>query len=248
VWAVDEPVVDTAVEVDLRGESEVAPTIRLRSLDELPLLDHSKGLPAATPGQLRFKRALDVALSSVALILLSPVMALIALAVKLDSPGPAFYVSVRVGKDGTPIRIAKFRSMFLDADLRLPELAGVNEADGPIFKIKDDPRITRVGRLLRKLSLDELPQLFNVLRGEMTVVGPRPALPAEVDTYTERERQRLLVKPGLTCIWQVSGRSDLDFVTWMRMDLQYIQEWTPVQDVRLIAKTVPAVALGRGAY
>jgi lipopolysaccharide/colanic/teichoic acid biosynthesis glycosyltransferase len=211
-------------------------------------LDLTKGLPGATPTQLRIKRAIDIAVSALTLVLLSPLLLVLAAAVKFSSPGPALYWSNRVGKDGTTIRIAKFRSMYTDADERLSGLVALNEATGPIFKIKEDPRITPLGRYIRKLSLDELPQLWNVLTGEMSLVGPRPALPSEVATYSELERQRLLVKPGLTCIWQVSGRSDLDFETWMKMDLEYIETWTLSDDLALLVGTIPAVVTGKGAY
>lgn len=211
-------------------------------------LDLTKGLPAATPGELLLKRALDVVVASLAILFSIPVMVVLALGVKLSSPGPVMYWSNRVGKGGSIIRIPKFRSMFVDAEQRLASLVSLNEASGPVFKIKEDPRITPFGRIMRKLSLDELPQLWNVLRGDMSLVGPRPALPNEVSTYGELERQRLLVKPGLTCIWQVSGRSDLDFETWMQMDLKYIGEWSIAKDLVLLARTPLAVGLGRGAY
>lgn len=211
-------------------------------------IDSSQGLLAASPAALRFKRGLDIVVSLVLLALLAPLFFLLAAAVKFSSPGPVLYWSTRVGQGGPHVPIAKFRSMFVDAEDRLATLVALNEASGPVFKIRDDPRMTAMGRMLRKTSLDELPQLWNVLIGDMTLVGPRPALPSEASTYTEFERQRLLVKPGLTCIWQVSGRSDLDFNTWMHMDLDYIESWTPWLDLKLLAQTVPAVVTGKGAY
>ena len=142
----------------------------------------------------------------------------------------------------------KFRSMKVEAHEDRDEILHLNELEGPVFKIRDDPRVTRVGRAIRKLSIDELPQLLNVLAGDMSLVGPRPPLPEEYETYGPRERQRLAVKPGITCIWQVSGRSDLDFETWVDMDLEYIEGWTIRQDLKLLVLTIPAVLSGRGAY
>jgi lipopolysaccharide/colanic/teichoic acid biosynthesis glycosyltransferase len=206
------------------------------------------GLHAAARWQLTIKRAVDVIGASLALLLLSPVLIAAAIAVKLSSPGPVFYVSDRVGKDGVTFRFAKFRSMRSNAEYEKPHLVELNEATGPIFKVRDDPRMTKVGRVLRKLSIDEMPQLLHVLSGKMSLVGPRPPLPEEVVTYSEFEWQRLSVQPGITCIWQVSGRSDLDFDTWVQMDIQYIEEWTLSSDLRLLLRTVPAVLTGRGAY
>ncbi len=213
-----------------------------------PRVQPGTGLLAATGWQLAAKRMLDVIGASLALLILSPVLLVAAIAVKLSSPGPVFYVSDRVGKDGETFRFAKFRSMRSDAEYEKPRLVELNEATGPIFKVRDDPRMTKVGRVLRKLSIDEMPQLLHVLSGKMSLVGPRPPLPEEVVTYSELEWQRLLVKPGITCIWQVSGRSDLDFDTWVQMDIQYIEEWTATGDLRLLLRTVPAVLSGRGAY
>lgn len=214
----------------------------------LPLLDGSTGLLAASQWQLAVKRSLDIVVAAIALVVLSPVFLFLAIGVKLSSPGPVFYWSHRVGRDETPLRIPKFRSMYVDAEERLAALIWFNEVSGPVFKIRDDPRMTEFGRFMRRFSFDEVPQFYNVLKGDMTLVGPRPPLPAEVETYTPLQRQRLYVKPGLTCIWQVSGRSDLDFETWMAMDLDYIRGWTPMSDLQLLAKTLPAVATGKGAY
>ncbi len=206
------------------------------------------GLLVAASWQLAIKRTIDIIGASLALVLLSPVLLAAAIAVKLSSPGPVFYVSDRVGKDGQVFRFAKFRSMRSNAEYEKPRLVELNEATGPIFKVRDDPRMTKVGHVLRKLSIDEMPQLIHVLSGKMSLVGPRPPLPEEVATYSEFEWQRLSVKPGMTCIWQVSGRSDLDFDTWVRMDIQYIEEWTVFDDLSLLVRTVPAVLTGRGAY
>jgi exopolysaccharide biosynthesis polyprenyl glycosylphosphotransferase len=194
------------------------------------------------------KRLVDLVGGVLLLLLTLPVMLVTALAIKLDSPGPVLFVQTRSGRWGRPFRCLKFRSMFVDAEARRADLETRNEANGPVFKIRRDPRVTRVGRIIRKLSIDELPQLFNVLRGEMSLVGPRPPIPAEVESYTLEQRRRLDVKPGLTCIWQVSGRSDIDFERWVMMDLQYIEEESFWLDLRLLLRTIPAVLWGRGAY
>jgi exopolysaccharide biosynthesis polyprenyl glycosylphosphotransferase len=220
--------------VDLRVAESVAPAQR--------------GLLEASTWQVATKRAIDIVMSVFALLVLTPVLLAVALAVRLTSRGPVFYVQERVGRDGAPFRMVKFRSMYRDAHDRRLEHVEQNIHQGPIFKIRDDPRITPVGRAIRRLSIDELPQFFNVLMGQMSLVGPRPALPEEFLHYTARERQRLLVKPGVTCIWQVSGRSDIDFHTWIDMDLEYIDAWSLRLDLKLLAMTVPAVLTGRGAY
>ncbi len=172
----------------------------------------------------------------------------IAVLVAVTTPGPVLYRSERVGKDGQVFSFLKFRSMFIDAPARLEELRDHNEQTGPVFKMENDPRITPIGKFLRRGSIDELPQLLHVLSGRMSIVGPRPALVAEVEQYSDVERQRLLVKPGITCIWQVSGRSTIDFDTWVAMDLEYIRCWSLAKDVSLMAQTVPAVLSGKGAY
>jgi exopolysaccharide biosynthesis polyprenyl glycosylphosphotransferase len=194
------------------------------------------------------KRAFDLVCGTLAVIGLSPVMLAIALAIKLDSPGPIFYAQVRVGKDGKPFRMLKFRSMRPDADRLLAELKAKNEVSGALFKIKNDPRVTRIGRFLRRSSLDELPQVFNVLRGEMSLVGPRPPLPAEVATYEDWQLGRLRAVPGMTGLWQVSGRSDVPFHDMVRLDLHYIRNWSLWLDLEIILRTIPAVVGNRGAY
>jgi len=211
-------------------------------------LGPNEGLLGADDELLAIKRVVDILGSLFFIVLLSPVMLLTALLVATTSRGPILYWQERVGKGGTPFRMAKFRSMYCDADERLANLAVLNEVDGPVFKIRNDPRITPVGRIIRKLSIDELPQLFHVLAGTMSLVGPRPPLQAETELYDRWHRQRLLVKPGITCIWQVSGRSDLDFQTWVAMDIEYIANWSPMLDASILLKTVPAVITGRGAY
>jgi len=201
-----------------------------------------------TRSTLYLKRLLDIIVSASMLILLAPLFLVTALAIKLDSPGPVLYSQIRLGKWGRPFRMYKFRSMVVNADKLKADLQACNESGGVIFKMKRDPRITRVGRIIRKLSIDELPQLVNVLKGEMSLVGPRPALASEVEQYTLDERRRLEVKPGLTCIWQISGRSDLDFQQQVRLDVAYIESQSFWQDVKILFKTVPVVLLGKGAY
>jgi len=192
--------------------------------------------------------ALDVMLSLAALLILLLPFALIALWIRLDSPGPVLFIQRRVGKDGREFSVFKFRSMHTDAEQRLEILLGANERTGPVFKMRHDPRVTRVGRLLRKSSFDELPQLINILRGEMSLVGPRPALPREVALYSSDQRLRLSVTPGLTGLWQVSGRANLTFEEAMDLDLEYIRRQSFVLNIVLIARTVPAVLTAHGAY
>lgn len=194
------------------------------------------------------KRAFDFAASLAALIILSPLMLLLALAIFIDDPhGSPIFVQERVGKNGRVFRFYKFRSMIVNAEALLDELQEKNEKDGPVFKIKDDPRITRIGRFIRKTSLDELPQLFNILKGDMSIVGPRPGLPNEVEKYDVYQRQRLRVTPGLTCYWQVSdNRDDISFDEWVDLDIKYIKEQSMKVDLKLILRTFKAVFMGQG--
>lgn len=194
------------------------------------------------------KRAFDIVFSAVMIILLFPLMLLTALLVKLDG-GPAFYIQERVGKNGKHFMIYKFRSMIKNADDPdiLKEVQKLNEMDGPMFKSAVDPRITKVGRVIRKLSIDELPQLFNVLIGNMSIVGPRPPLQSEVDMFTDYQKQKLLVKQGITCYWQCSGRNNIKFEEWIDLDLKYIKECGILTDLKIILKTVPAVLSTKGA-
>lgn len=186
-----------------------------------------------------FKRAMDIVGSATGLILLSPLFILVALAIKIEDPkGKVFFAQKRCGKDNKPFPMYKFRSMVSNAEELLEELMEQNEMDGPVFKIKEDPRITKVGKFIRKTSIDELPQLFNILMGDMSIVGPRPAIPHEVAEYNAYQKQRLLVKPGLTCIWQVSGRNSIGFDEWVDMDLEYIEKRNLWMDIKLIFKTV----------
>lgn len=194
------------------------------------------------------KRVLDVIGASILLLLCLPVLAVAAVAIKLDSRGRILFRSVRCGRGGKPFTFYKLRSMHTGAHGLRHTLLHLNEVDGPVFKLANDPRMTRVGRLLRRTSVDELPQLWNVIRGDMSLVGPRPPIPEEVEQYTPRQMRRLSVKPGLTCLWQVSGRSDLGFDEWVRLDLKYIFQRSFALDIRILAKTLPAVLSGRGAY
>jgi exopolysaccharide biosynthesis polyprenyl glycosylphosphotransferase len=199
------------------------------------------------PIQLGLKRLVDIGLSAFALLALSPLFVIVAIAVKLTSKGPIPFRQQRVGLRGRTFYMLKFRSMVANAEELKAKLAAANELTGPVFKMKHDPRVTRVGHFMRKYSIDELPQLINVLRGDMSLVGPRPPLPTEVAQYEAWQRRRLSVRPGLTCVWQVSGRNQISFGDWMRLDMQYIDHWSFAQDIGLILKTIPVVLMGRGA-
>ncbi len=195
-----------------------------------------------------FKRIFDLIFATLISVIALPVGLLIALAIRLDSPGPVLYAQTRVGRNGDLFKIYKFRSMVANADERRSEIANLNESTGPLFKVRDDPRRTQVGTLLRRFSLDELPQLINVFRGEMSLVGPRPNLPAEVAQYQEWHRKRLSVSPGMTGLWQVSGRSDLTFDEMVLLDIYYAENWSFGLDMSILLTTVPKVLLGKGAY
>ncbi len=199
------------------------------------------------PTQMALKRAFDIFSTGLALWVLSVPLLLVAVLIKLTSRGPVFFRQVRVGLHGRPFRMLKFRTMVENAEALKATLSQQNEMDGPVFKMKKDPRITPIGKFLRKFSIDELPQLVNVLRGDMSVVGPRPPVPSEVAKYAVWQRRRLSVRPGLTCIWQVSGRNEISFEQWMYMDLEYIDNWSFGKDLELVLKTFPVVLTGRGA-
>lgn len=195
------------------------------------------------------KRALDILLAGPLFILLLPIFGLLVLAIRLESPGPALFKQTRVGRWGKIFTMYKFRSMYMDAEARKAELLAENEMSGGVtFKMQRDPRVTRIGRFIRKASIDELPQLWNVIKGDMSLVGPRPPVPAEVDEYSLSDRRRLEVTPGITCIWQVSGRSDIPFPEQVELDVRYIESQSLLTDLKLLWKTVPAVLFGRGAY
>ena len=198
-------------------------------------------------GRLLLKRLLDLSGAIFGLIVLSPLLLVTAIIIKVTDPGPIFFSQVRSGRNGRKFRMHKFRSMVVNAEKLKAELEKLNEMDGPVFKIKHDPRITKIGRFIRKTSIDELPQLFNVLLGDMSLVGPRPPLPSEVAQYKPWQRRRLSVKPGITGPWQVSGRNNIDFEEWMRMDLEYIDNWSLWLDLRIIFMTIPVVLIHKGA-
>jgi exopolysaccharide biosynthesis polyprenyl glycosylphosphotransferase len=203
---------------------------------------------AADGWDLLAKRAFDVGLATVLLVAFAPLFALVALAIRVDSPGPIFFAQERVGLNKRRFRMHKFRTMVVDAERQLAELEHLNETNGPTFKLESDPRVTRVGRFLRRSSIDELPQLWNVLRGEMSLVGPRPLPLRDVEGFEEdRHRRRFSVRPGLTGLWQVSGRNELAFDTWMELDLRYVDGWSFGLDLRILARTIPAVLSARGA-
>lgn len=222
------------------------PRIHTQQVAGLPLIHVTT--PTLEGGQRVAKRLFDVLAAGILIILSSPAMGVIALTIKLASPGPIFFRQERVGIQGGLFKMMKFRSMVIDAELHLTDLQSQNEGNGVLFKIKNDPRVTPVGRFLRKYSLDELPQLFNVLGGSMSLVGPRPPLPSEVADYEQDVRRRLLVKPGLTGLWQVSGRSNLSWQDSVRLDLYYVENWSLAGDLVILMKTARAVFKSTGAY
>ncbi|MGH9786175.1 MAG: sugar transferase, partial [Terriglobia bacterium] len=219
--------------------------ISLDKLEHLPLLTFSR-----TPENeylLFLKQAMDLALGVVLLVLTAPLLAAIALLVRLTSPGPAIYRQLRCGLNGRKFWFYKFRSMYQDADQMQAEVAHLNEMDGPVFKSSRDPRVTPLGWFLRRTSLDETPQLFNILKGDMSFVGPRPPLPQEVAQYEKWQRRRLRMKPGLTCLWVLEGRNQINFARWMKLDMEYIDNWSLSLDFKILLLTVPRVLTGRGA-
>ncbi len=254
-WQYHRRIISVLDQCERQGKrTRVVPDVLQMSLDrvDVEVLD---GIPllgvkyvAISGPRFALKRALDLLIGAVAVLLLLPFMGLLALLVKLDSAGPVLFIQQRIGKDGVPFNTYKFRSMVVEAETLRAELSERNEADGPLFKIKNDPRTTRVGRHLRRYSLDELPQLINVLLGDMSLVGPRPALPEEVAKYEPWHRKRLDVLPGMTGLWQVSGRSDLGFDEMMLLDIYYVENWSPLLDVSIMVRTVPKVLIGNGAY
>jgi exopolysaccharide biosynthesis polyprenyl glycosylphosphotransferase len=218
---------------------------QLEELDGLPLLTFS-----TTPKNealLLLRRVFDLIGSFALILILSPFMLLIILVIRLDSHGPAIYRQIRCGLNGRKFIFYKFRSMIQGAETKREELDAFNLMTGPVFKMKNDPRVTRVGRFLRKTSLDEIPQLFNVLWGDMSFVGPRPPVPEEVEKYEGWQRRRLSMKPGITGLWQVSGRNQIDFQQWMKVDLEYIDHWSLWLDFKILLKTIPVVLFGKGA-
>ncbi|WP_255396389.1 sugar transferase [Mycobacterium sp. E740] len=244
-WQLEKLDIDLLVSPGMVGLA--GPRISMRPVADLPLIHLDK---PQYDGAKRFeKRAFDICFSLLVLVLVSPVLIAAGIAVTLTSKGGMFYRSERIGIDGKPFKMIKIRTMVADADKWMPQLAELNEVDGGVvFKMRRDPRVTPVGRFLRRYSIDELPQFINVLRREMSVVGPRPPLPAEVATYDQRVRRRLLVRPGITGLWQVSGRSDLSWDDFVRLDLSYVENWSMMNDLIIVVKTVRAVFSGAGAY
>jgi exopolysaccharide biosynthesis polyprenyl glycosylphosphotransferase len=219
--------------------------VSMEFLENVPLITFST--TPDHPFALFVKRAMDIIIASILLLLLMPFILLISLTVKLSSPGPVIYRQVRCGLYGRRFVLYKFRSMIEGAEDVLWEIMHLNEMEGPVFKMRDDPRVTPLGRFMRKSSIDEWPQFWNVLKGDMSLVGPRAPLPEEVQAYTRWQRRRLSVKPGITCLWQISGRSEIDFHEWMKLDLQYIDNWSLLLDLKILARTFPVVLLGKGA-
>ncbi|MDY0339637.1 MAG: sugar transferase [Coriobacteriia bacterium] len=238
--------IDVSIHVSSGLFEILASRVLVRDIAGVPLMTVASVTLSA--GELRTKRVFDLAIAGLGVLIGLPIWLLLMLAIVLDSRGPVFYQQTRVGKDGAEFGMYKFRSMYRDADARLKELAAHNEASGPLFKMKNDPRVTRVGKWMRKFSVDEFPQLLNVLRGEMSLVGPRPPLPRETVQYTDHHWRRMEVPPGMTGLWQVSGRSSLTFDEMIRLDLYYIENWSVGFDLALLMRTVPAVVFSRGAY
>jgi exopolysaccharide biosynthesis polyprenyl glycosylphosphotransferase len=219
--------------------------VTMEFLENVPLLTFS-----TTPDhafELLVKRVMDIVLSAILLAVLFPLMVLVGILIKLTSKGPMIYKQIRCGLYGRRFVLYKFRSMNDGAEDVLWEIKHLNEMDGPVFKMRNDPRVTPPGRFLRKSSIDELPQFWNVLKGDMSLVGPRAPLPEEVREYSRWQRRRLSVKPGITCLWQVSGRNEIDFHEWMKLDLHYIDNWSLLLDLKILLRTFPVVLLGKGA-
>ena len=223
-----------------------AARIQLTQVNNIPLLGFEP--VARSEGALLAKRIFDLTVTLAAMPVLLPFLALVAIAIRIDSKGPVFFMQSRIGLHKRPFRMYKFRSMVPDAEARMSEVEHLNEADGPNFKIENDPRVTRLGRFIRKTSIDELPQLFNVVLGDMSLVGPRPMSKRDVELFDKGvQRKRFSVRPGITCLWQVSGRSDLSFDDWLKLDLEYINTWSFWLDIRILLKTIPTVLKGSGA-
>jgi exopolysaccharide biosynthesis polyprenyl glycosylphosphotransferase len=235
--------VDFTMNSSLMTGKAIAPFVE--RYDRTTMLVYKFVNPA--PFNLFAKRLLDLAVSATAIIILLPLWLIIPIMIRMDSPGPAFFAQERVGKNGRRFKMFKFRSMVQDAERLKASLAQLNEMDGPVFKIKADPRITKMGRFIRKTSIDELPQLFNVFLGDMSLVGPRPPIPSEVAQYGLWQKKRLSVKPGITCLWQISGRNEIKFNEWMRLDRQYIDNWSLVLDLKILFKTAFVVFSRKGA-
>ena len=243
-WELEKTGTDLCVAPSLLDVAGPRTTIRPTAGLTLLHVDH----PQLTGPRLVLKEVFDRVAAGLALATLSPLFAAVAVAIRLSDNGPALFTQTRVGKDGRPFKIYKFRTMVVDAEKRLAELRASNDHDGVLFKMQHDPRITAIGRSLRKWSVDELPQLINVIRGEMSLVGPRPALPDEAERYANHVRRRLVVKPGLTGMWQVNGRSDLSWDETVRLDLRYVENWSFALDLQILWKTFSVIFRGSGAY
>ncbi|MCZ7585794.1 MAG: sugar transferase [Deltaproteobacteria bacterium] len=243
IWACEEIGIRFSLVTDFVRTSIAKSSVRY--FLETPLLTFST-TPAAV-GQLFIKAVIDRVFAGILLVALSPLLTAIAAAIKLSDGGPVFFTQRRCGLNGRLFTMFKFRTMVERAEQLKEELARYNEMSGPVFKMRNDPRVTRVGRILRRFSLDELPQLYNIFRGEMSFVGPRPPIPEEVERYERWQRRRLSMRPGLTCFWQISGRNEIDFDAWMRLDLKYIDNWSLKLDAIIVGKTIPVVLTGKGA-
>ena len=237
--------VGTTVHIRRAGNGALQPAGSVREVVGAPFVTVTSS-PSGRAA-MAVKRAVDILGSLIGLIVLMPLMVVTALAIKLSSRGPMLYPHERVGLNGRRFRMLKFRSMTCDAETHRTDLLTLNEMTGPVFKMSDDPRVTRIGRWIRRSSIDELPQLWNVLVGDMSLVGPRPPLPGEVELYDRWQRRRLAMRPGITCLWQVQGRSTVDFGTWMNLDMEYIDNWSLGLDLRILFRTIPAVLTARGA-
>jgi exopolysaccharide biosynthesis polyprenyl glycosylphosphotransferase len=244
IYTCEDVGVDTAIAADFFNIK--MSQLRHTDLDGIPLITFEKRFDKEW--QLFVKRSIDVIVSGLGIIFLSPLFLVLIVLIKLTSPGSAFFIQERVCLRGRKFSMYKFRSMYQEAEKELEKLRSLNEVEGPIFKIKNDPRITLIGKLLRKFSIDELPQLFNVFFGRMSLVGPRPALPKEVEQYSASERRRLSVRPGITCLWQAYHRGEKDFRKWMQSDLDYVDNWSLALDFRILARTIFVVLVGKGAY
>lgn len=236
----------TPVEMKITGDERKEAAVRYR--DPVKRADMKRVYQKKSRLYKGVKRFADIVLSLLALIILSPVFLVTAIAILIEDGRPVFFVQPRAGKDLKPFKIYKFRSMYKDADAKLQELLKNNEQTGHAFKIKNDPRITRVGNVIRKCSIDELPQLFNIVKGDMSIVGPRPILTWQMEECNDYEKQRLTVQPGLTCYWQISGRANIKWEEWVELDLDYIEDMSVWTDVKMIVKTIPAVFDSEGAY
>ena len=247
VWGIGVGTALAAV-ANTQGKTVRIPVDMFRGVAAQQRLDSIGGAPVLSlvavpdsPVSTATKRMVALVGAGAALLIAGPVMVVLALLVKAQDGGPAIFSQTRVGQNGRTFKLHKFRSMVVDAEAKLAELQHLNEREGPTFKVTDDPRITRIGRFMRATSLDELPQLLNVIKGEMSLVGPRPPLPSEVHAYDPWHRRRLSMKPGITGLWQISARDDPGFDSWVEMDLAYIDNWSAAEDLRILARTVPAV-------